>query len=466
MRSPDARAFIVLLVFLCGAAFAQQPQAQRASSNGLSVPVPLGYVSAQLGPGAIGLTAPDNGGVILVEALGRTADAAAVMDQTLSRIGARRFDDGLAVEGGSGVTAALSYERAGVLGALYAVDANGTLVVLRIEPLTPETAHTAQAVAAGVAYHAPEATASVARCGSAALPLALTTSGGLRACFGPEFLAEEKGPHSIGLSDLDAGIVVTIYAADDLALLLGQTPSDVESAAQALAQSMEQAGVHVLSGAANDRGVLSLPVSYPGVGAGRLMLRGIDGEVIALSALLLNSPPADASQRLDAIFDSVTVRNAVDTPGVVVSAPVVVSAGLITFAVADGWLVDTISDDVVQLTRSDDRAILRVTSARIGPNWNVDAYVAGVLSSAAQFAGDDRFTRESVTPVDTGDPLRSLAYYNSAVAAPRASSALQTGFLTFEPDVLAVFQALISDPSASAIVRADVFKMIASAERR
>lgn len=248
--------------------------------------------------------------------------------------------------------------------------------------------------------------------------------------------------------------------------MLGQTPSDVESAAQALAQSMEQAGVHVLSGAANDRGVLSLPVSYPGVGAGRLMLRGIDGEVIALSALLLNSPPADASQRLDAIFDSVTVRNAVDTPGVVVSAPVVVSAGLITFAVADGWLVDTISDDVVQLTRSDDRAILRVTSARIGPNWNVDAYVAGVLSSAAQFAGDDRFTRESVTPVDTGDPLRSLAYYNSAVAAPRASSALQTGFLTFEPDVLAVFQALISDPSASAIVRADVFKMIASAERR
>ncbi|MDL1917159.1 hypothetical protein FBR00_14550 [Anaerolineae bacterium CFX4] len=232
--------------------------------------MPLGYVSAQLGPGAIGLTAPDNGGVILVEALGRTADAAAVMDQTLSRIGARRFDDGLAVEGGSGVTAALSYERAGVLGALYAVDANGTLVVLRIEPLTPETAHTAQAVAAGVAYHAPEATASVARCGSAALPLALTTSGGLRACFGPEFLAEEKGPHSIGLSDLDAGIVVTIYAADDLALLLGQTPSDVESAAQALAQSMEQAGVHVLSGAANDRGVLSLPVSYPGVGAGRL----------------------------------------------------------------------------------------------------------------------------------------------------------------------------------------------------
>ncbi|NOG50177.1 MAG: hypothetical protein HND48_12665 [Chloroflexi bacterium] len=122
--------------------------------------MPLGYVSAQLGPGAIGLTAPDNGGVILVEALGRTADAAAVMDQTLSRIGARRFDDGLAVEGGSGVTAALSYERAGVLGALYAVDANGTLVVLRIEPLTPETAHTAQAVAAGVAYHAPEATAS------------------------------------------------------------------------------------------------------------------------------------------------------------------------------------------------------------------------------------------------------------------------------------------------------------------
>ncbi|MBK9123101.1 MAG: hypothetical protein IPM16_08240 [Chloroflexi bacterium] len=466
MRSPGVRALVVLLVLLYSAAVAQQPQAQRASSNGLSIPVPLGYVFAQLGPGAIGLTAPENGGVILVEVIGTDLDGARVIGQTLSRIGARPFDEGLAVEAGSGVTSALSYERAGVLGALYAVDTGGTLVMLRIEPLTPETAHTAQVVAAGLAYRAPEKTVSAARCGSEALPLTLTTTGGLAACFGPEFLAEEKGPHSIGLSDLDDGIIVTIYADEDLELLLGQAPSDLEFAAQALTQGLEQSGVRVLSGSTNDKGVLSLPVAYPGVGAGRLMLRSIDGEVIALSALLLGIPPADVAQRLDAIVDSVSVGNAAASPGAVVPAPAVITAGLISFTVADGWVVDTVNDDVVQLTRTDDRAILRVTSARIGPNWNIDAYVVGILGSAAQFAGDDRFSRESVLPLDTGDPSRTLEYYNSAVAASRATSALQTGFLTVNADVLAVFQALISDPAASAVVRADVLEMIGSAERR
>lgn len=467
LRLPGVRAFIVLLVVLCSTAVAQQPQAQRTSSSGLSIPVPLGYRSAELAPGAIGLTAPDTGAVILVEFVGRDLDPSQIIAQTLNRIGASPASDGgLAIEAGSQVVQAVVYERARLLGALYVVDSDGTLVLLRVEPFTPELAQVVNTVASGITYHPVQTTAVVPRCGSEALPLTLTTSGGLAACFGPEFVAEEKGPQSIGLSDLDDGLIITIYAGEDLALLLGEQPADVMSAARALTLGLESSGVRVLSGSTNNSGVLSLPVAYPGVGAGRLMLRDVDGEVVVLSAVLLGIPPTDVSQRLDAIVNSISVGNPVENPGEVVPAPALLTAGLITFTVADGWVVDHVSDDVVQLTREDDRAILRVTSARIGPHWNVNAYVAGVLASAAQFAGDDQFTRESVIPLPTDDPGRTLEYYNSTRAAPRATNALQAGFLTFEPDVLAVFQALISDPAASAVVRADVLDMMASAERR
>lgn len=466
-----------LAALLIGLLLSLSAQAQGAlsfsTSGGLTIAVPDGYLVAEVGPLRVGITDIRSGASLLFSLIHSTAQPDDILAAELRRLGvapdlaqpralSARTSNAV-IDGTRGTRAAGS-----VLVATVAFS-DGSLALLTIQPADSVPLPVIKAVIESVRVARLAPASAYPACGSPELPQTITTSGGLTVCFPAGYTGEEKGPTSAAVANFESGVIVSVYARGDLQSLVGAPQADASATISAFTEVIRAAGAVVFDTAVesfelDNASATSFPVAYPKVGSGRIITAQLDSEVIVLSAVLIGTPPSDVVSTLNAIANSMSLGEGSEELGTVRTANRVINLGPASFTTAPGWTLVSLEGGQAALEGVNGSVLMSVASAPIDSSWNANSYKANVLAAAAQFAGDTAFDPAALEIVAGEDGRFALEAYDSSIAVPSASAAVNlTLLLTIDERTLIVFQATASRETYTPAIREDIVSMALSA---
>lgn len=465
------RRLAVILIGICLTLAAQAQGGQTfTTSGGLTVTVPERYLAAEVGPLRVGLTDRETGASVLFGLVDSTQQPDDALAAELRRLGVGSDQVQLGALSARAERGRISGARAvrasGTMMIASVAFADGTLGLLTIQPADSVPLPTLKALVDSVRV-ARHAGGDYPLCGSDALPQALTTSGGLSVCFPAGFAGEEKGANAAGIANLADGVIISIYARADLAALTGSQATDAPTAAAAFASTVRAAGANPVESAAetirfSGGSGIALPVAYPGVGSGRVIVIETGGQVAIVSAVLLGLPPANIVGTLNAISNSVTLHDPSPGLGEVRTAEKALDLGIAAFTVAPGWSVVSLDGGLATVEREDGAVLMSVAAAPLDSGWNADAYAASVLPAAAQFAGDMAYEPATLELIPW-DGNGRISAYDSSMAVPDGTAAVNlTVLVTVEGRALIVYQANAARAAYSTEIRDEILQMARS----
>lgn len=306
----------ILVSLLLTLAVSAQAVTTLSTTGGLSIEVPDRYLASAVGPLRVGLTDRETGASLIVAIVDSAQTPEEALAAEFRRLGisedqvqsgalSARAENGRIV-GARAVRASGSFMIATV------AFTDGTLALLTIQPADSIPLPVLKALVDSLRLSDRSVSADYPLCGSDALPQVLTTADGLTVCFPAGFVGEEKGANAVGIAHLASGVLISIYAGDDLEALAGAPASDARAAALAFAEGLRSAGAEPMVSALesfslSNGSAVSLPVAYPDIGAGRVIAVQTPAGAVIVSAVLLGVPPTDIVEVLNAIANSASL---------------------------------------------------------------------------------------------------------------------------------------------------------------
>ena len=208
----------------------------------------------------------------------------------------------------------------------------------------------------------------------------------------------------------------------------------------------------------------SLPVAYPGVGAGRVIAVHTSDGIVIVSAVLLGLPPAGIVDMLNAIASSVSLGESTEAGfGTARPANLTVDLGVVRLTAAPDWSLISLDGGIATLARTDETALMNVVAAPFDSAWNAPTYKANVLPVAAQFAGDAAFDHAALEDVSPESGSSTIELYDSALAVPDADADVNlTALVTLESRAMIVLHVTVPRAAYTEDLRSQLIQMAAS----